>query len=82
MLSGLTEVPYFRCIMARSTSVIVTGRVCWHRSFHEVRRFVGSGGHGWVLAVGKSAFHSTLPLPMKSDRPSRGGMGLWCVLWC
>jgi len=81
MSSGLTEVPYFRLVIAKCVSCSVTSLVWWQMSFVEVRRPGGSHVRGVVLSEGKSALRSVSHLPLKVVRPLRGGIGLWCVLW-
>ena len=65
ILSGPTEVLYFRWVIARCVSRGVTGLVWWRMSFVEVRRSGGSGVRGAELTAGKSALRSALHLPVK-----------------
>jgi len=81
MLSGPTNVPYFRCAMARRVWCIVTGLVWWRMSLVWVRRSGGRGVCRAVLTGGTSAFRRALHLSPKSDSPLSGGMGLLWVLW-
>ena len=81
MSSGPTDVPYYRCAMARRVSCIVTGLVWLGMSVVWVRRSWGMGVRGAVLTEGKSAFRRALHLSPKSDCPSSRGMGLLWVLW-
>jgi len=65
MGSGPTDVLYFRCVMARRVSCIVTALALWLISLVWVRRSGGTGVRGAALTAGKIAFCRALHLSPK-----------------